>query len=119
MNELEKTLQKVLEKSMEVAEQTGEFIIDQSPEILEQFFMWHLVSHIFGFIISLILPIGFVWLFKFGFSEKAEENDTQVISWMLGGIGAIVTFLFLCDNLNQIIFISIAPKIYLIEYFIR
>ena len=55
MNELEKQLSKLVEKGIEVAEQTGNFVIEQAPDLLQEFFRWHISKNIFLMIVFIVL----------------------------------------------------------------
>ena len=119
MNELEQTLQKILERSLEVAEQTGQFAIEQAPEILEQFFAWHLAKHCLGCLLGLsfcivgIIIIRLVRKTDWSFIDKGMVTGFGYILGLLVGFGMII------GNLYWVTFITVAPKIYLIEYFVR
>ena len=132
MNELEQTLQQILQKSMEIAEQTGEFVINQAPDLLKQFFLWHIVSDILGILLApIILFIGIKVIGFWGENEEIDYCETKFFnkyydkdSGVIPAI-AILSVLFpaaliiFCINAYDLIYILIAPKLYLIEYFIK
>ena len=121
MNELEKTLQKILERSLEVAEKTGQFAMEQAPEILEQFFKWHLIAHSLGALLGVLILIPGILFLKNGHKEQCINDDFEDgFGYYAAGIISFGTgFAFFCVNIHTVIFILVAPKIYLIEYFIR
>jgi len=118
MKNLEETLAKVLEKAIELAEKTGEFAMDQAPLLLQEFYMWHIASHIFYFVM-------FFMIILFGFkihkmAMKFNEGDFFETPATLGGIIVIPIGIFGClVNLHKLIFILVAPKLYIIEYFLK
>jgi len=128
MTELEQTLQKILEKSIETAEQTGEFIVEQGTDLLQQFFMWHTIVHILGIFLSfLILVVGFLIPRLWGMSSEDLYHKKIMGRWYdMGGLsyayltifsfGCFSAVLF-CLHVYKLIFILIAPKLYLLEYF--
>ena len=59
MNELEKQLAKVIEKAIQVAEETGQFVIDQAPDLLQEFYKWHIAKSI----LMITIFIGVIWVF--------------------------------------------------------
>ena len=61
-NKLEEQLSKVVEKSIGLAEKTGEFVIEQAPQLLQEFYNWHIAESIIYLLLGLfilVLPILF------------------------------------------------------------
>jgi len=132
MNELEQTLQRILEKSLEVAESTGEFVINQAPDLLRQFFTWHTIAAILGILLSVALMFITIKVVKIW----GEKKETNYCTFKLfgkyydedGGLIAAITVLVIfgtmstiifCVNFYQLCYILIAPKLYLIDYFVN
>jgi len=120
MNEkLENLLAQIVEKAMEAAEKTGEFIIEQAPLLLQEFYRWHLIKNVLAlivwFIISSISIWGFVKLFKF--IKKEDTAMYPVLMFFIFPFG--FGFYGLYESIYNILYITIAPKLYLIEYFIK
>lgn len=132
MNELEKQLSKLVEKGIEVAEQTGNFVIEQAPDLLQEFYAWHTMKYSFGVLLSItIMLLGrylpLLWSKKYNEDTPLKWDETkffnrvgeQLSMWLpfgiLFSIGLIVFFI----NLYNLVFILTAPKLYLIEYFIN
>src|SRR5690625_6864055 len=111
MNDLEAQLAKVVEKSLEVAERTGEFVIEQAPELLREFYMWHTAKHIMdtGLFLT-IFVVGCVIIYKMWNNEDAAA---QVISIFFGGF-MVVSMIFLWESVHDLILITVAPKAYLV-----
>ena len=57
MNKLEQQLGTILEKALNVAEKTGDFVLEQAPQLLQEFYMWHTSKFILGIILGIILLI--------------------------------------------------------------
>jgi len=55
-------LEKAILKGIELAEKTGTFIIEQAPEVIQQFYRWHTISNWFGIgiCVSIILILCLV-----------------------------------------------------------
>lgn len=134
MNELEKTLQTLLEKAIAVAEQSGNFAIEQAPLLLQEFYAWHLVSNIIFIVIAvLFIFIGHKVFMTFGTSEKKggyydsfqykgkffQSNEGVIAVVIMGGATSIALVITSLIKISDIIKIIIAPKLYLIEYFIN
>ena len=116
-------LENAVIKALELAEKTGEFVIEQAPEILQEFYNWHLASSIIWIVISLIVIIIYCWNFKkwyngafIGYDDN-EELYTVLI--LLVGIASVFSIVGILENTIDLIKILTAPKLYLIEYFLR
>jgi hypothetical protein len=131
MNELEQTLQKILEKSLEIAEQTGDFVIEQAPDLLRQFFLWHTVEHIFGILLAgLIFFISTRIIRLWGVAKEDNYHESKILgkwyddeepaffAYAVILCGAITSTVVMCTHVYKLVFLLIAPKLYLIEYFL-
>lgn len=127
MKNTDEALGKLIEKGIEVAEQTGKFVINQAPELIQEFYTWHICQHVFSIFVGLILFfISYKIIFFMGEDEKSWDTDFKLFNKHLGlGSGIIMSimslfgFLFLLIGLYNLIFILVSPKIYLIEYFVK
>jgi len=128
-NQLEEQLSKVLAKSLELAEKTGNFVINQAPELLQEFYSWHIISSIFFIFLSIsILIIGrytpIIWLSK---QEHYNDykyfgrygNEGALTAYALFFASSFIGIIMFFENVYYLVFILVAPKIYLIEYFIK
>jgi TRAP-type C4-dicarboxylate transport system permease small subunit len=123
MSKLEEVLAKEAEKGIAAAEKAGEFVMEQAPELVQEFLRWHTVKHAGGaalwFIILGICVWGVRWVSKH--SDKELEADTEPLTLTLffsaiGGAGAVAGFVY---NAYQLLYILMAPKLYVIEYFVN
>jgi hypothetical protein len=117
MNELEKQLSTILEKALNVAEKSGDFVIEQAPLLLQEFYQWHTASHIMGACLFIVPLILFIYFYK---TAEWDYNDSfkEVMS-ILFGVVSLVTIIVSIVNIYFLVFISVAPKLYLIEYFVK
>lgn len=140
----DEVLSKVVEKALTVAEKTGEFVIEQAPLLLQEFYVWHICKSIF--MALLWLSVFFLIqrlskLLSFGdeklIPEENRENyfkkrdgkyyyssyrdgDSEAYAFSIGiKIASYFTFIGLAVFLYDLVFILVAPKLYLIEYFIK
>lgn len=126
-SQTDKVLAKAIEKGISLAEKTGEFIIDQAPDLLQQFFAWRIAAAIFWILFSIGLMVmarrlPCLWLSKENngyyskfFGRYGDEGVT--VAWVMFSVCSVISFiLFLC-NLYELLFIWLAPKLYLIDYF--
>ena len=131
-NKPDEVLSKVVEKALNVAEKTGEFVIEQAPLLLQEFYNWHIVKSIFGIILGfLLIIIGYnirkIWGRKVDKDYEADFDEIVINGYVSEQLSTVITFVFgligglvtICINTYALVFILIAPKLYLIEYFIK
>lgn len=127
-SKLDEVLAKSVEKAISVAEKTGQFVIEQAPDLLKQFYMWHIAECIFWIVFSIGLFIlgrylPYAWLSK----EESEYdsrffgrygNDEIPLAYILFILSTLLSIIIFLTSIYELLFITIAPKLYLIEYFI-
>lgn len=126
MNETDKQLAEILKKGLETAEKTGNFIVEQAPDLIKQLLIWKTVEYSIYVIMGISLIIYFYrWTKKVSKEMKENEDDFEdyfmdSVSSIFIAIGQmiilIVGVLLISENLHSLIQIVFAPKIYLIEY---
>lgn len=132
LQETDKVLSQIVKKALFVAEKTGEFAIEQAPLLLQEFYNWHIASSIFFIAVFLIISIVSIRLPYLWLTNKTKSNSYELkyfgrygdeqevaLSWCICVFGCIATTICLFSNLYDLVFILIAPKLYLIEYFIK
>lgn len=117
-------LAKAVEKALVLAEKTGNFAIEQAPLLLQEFYNWHISKSVFLCVIMIIISVVFVvsktklnkWAEKEGLDwSDAEYFFSMAFTW----IGILLPIPFLISFIYDLVFILVAPKLYLIEYFIK
>lgn len=121
--ELQKVLASLVEKSMKLAEETGTWALEQAPLLIEQFLRWEFYSHLFLLVISIIILIASYFLGKLAIKENektySEMNDFFFLGGMVGSIiGTVAGLPMFFISIYTMIFIKVAPEIYLIQKFI-
>jgi|SaaInl47_10m_RNA_FD_contig_41_1724374_length_730_multi_4_in_0_out_0_1 hypothetical protein len=117
MKELEKQLSTILEKALNVAEKSGDFVIEQAPLLLQEFYKWHTASHIMGACLFVIPLILFIYFYR-----KADWDYLDSLNEILSVVFGVLSLCFIITsviNIYQLVFIITAPKLYLIEYFVK
>ena len=120
----DEVLAEVVKKALSVAEKTGEFAIEQAPLLLQEFYSWHITKESLGIALSFILLFVVYRLHKKLKKYKTEENlDFSDAEYFFPTMGIYAGFLIftisLIADIYDLVFILIAPKLYLIEYFVK
>jgi len=127
----DEVLAKAAEKAINLAEKTGEFVIDQAPELLKEFYQWHIFSDIFWIIFGIIIILTgrylpYLWLgdknpgsYTSKYFGVKYDDDPVFGAYITFGTFTILGLLILLLNLYNLIYILVAPKLYLIDYFIK
>ena len=126
MNETDKQLAEILKKGLETAEKTGNFIVEQAPDLIRQLLIWKTVEYSVYVILGISLIIYFYrWTKKVSKEMKENEEDFEDyfmysfanILITIGQLSLLITgIILIAENLQDLIQIVFAPKIYLIEY---
>ena len=120
--ETDKQIAEILKKGLEVAEKSGNFVIEQAPDLVKQLITYKTIETSICVLIEITLMYLIVIYFKYLY-KKNNEDSYFIPENAFHGVGIIITFVlsifmffaFITDisNLIQLIF---APKIYLLEY---
>ena len=128
MNELAVSMSKIADFATNGISKGVDVLLKQAPEIAAQFLKFKLFVHGFTALLLIILTIiimifGFITV-KALYKVKSEYDDVNIASKILGGIIAVGSFFsigyFLTGaytNFIQYMYIILAPKVYLIEFF--
>ena len=114
MNEnLEKQLALIIEKAISVAEKTGEFAMEQAPDLLREFILFHRIEKTTYVVLPIILTYV-VYKVSCHLVKKSNNEAIYTIN-TLSIFPLALTAFFLSDFIK----VWIAPKLFLIEYFIK
>ena len=132
LSKTDELLSEVVKKAIDVAEKTGNFVIEQTPLVLQEFYRWHIASDIIGIVICILLftlsiVIPRIWLDKekgtysdcWFFGKYGDSDGWGGGAWFAFAICNVFSIFFLFRCIYDLVFIVIAPKLYLIEYFIK
>lgn len=132
---LDDVLQKTIQKAIVIAEKTGDFVIKESPLVLQEFYNWHIAENVLFILLAIMLflcgrYIPYLWLHSEnqGVNSKQFFNKYSEDSYSSGDFaGALMMFIILTiisavtfiTSLYDLIKLIVSPKLYLIEYFIK
>ena len=130
---IEEILKPIIQKAIVIAEKTGDFIIEQAPLVLQEFYLWHTATSIFYIILGLFFIISgiyipILWINSYN-AENGKNYDYKyfnfgygdgcvVIAWVYFAISSLIGIITVFVNIYTLVFILVAPKLYLIEYFL-
>ena len=131
----DQVLSKIVEKALVVAEKTGNFVIEQTPLLLQEFYNWRITISILGILLGIIIfllgrYIPYLWLnkeridsdniqFFKRFNNNTNSYEKLSFSWIIFILLLIISINIILQNLYNLLYLLIAPKLYLIEYFIN
>lgn len=113
LSKTDEVLSKAVEKGIAFAEKTGNFVIEQAPELLQEFYAWQLWSNVALLLLTLIISFTIYFITK----KIAEQDDDDSV--YIFNLFQILPAIFFCVSAYNIIYISVAPKLYLIDYFVK
>ena len=121
MKETDQQLAEILKKGLEAAEKTGNFVVEQAPDLIQQLIVWKTCEYIFLIIISIAFMFS---LYKWHKSAMKRHDNydyfCEKIEFFIYCIYAIVVIVIfgiaLFTSFFNLIQILLAPKIWLIEY---
>src|SRR5688572_9236616 len=125
MNKLiEEKLVASLDEAQKWIESTKDFVAEQAPLVIQEVIAWGFYSHLFFasiFLLAIII-ISSAWLYIRKFwkwdtwdTSYSESFPTGFLLNLVCVIGNLIFFLFLSESLYYMIYISVAPRLYVLE----
>lgn len=131
----DEVLAEVVKKALVVAEKTENFVIEQAPMLLQEFYAWQIWSDIFWIVFGLLIflcgrYIPYCWLtsesqgeYSIKFFKKYGSQDEisrdLSASWIIFSVTTFSSIIVMIINIYDLVYILVAPKLYLIDYFIK
>lgn len=140
----DEVLAEIVKKAIVLAEKTGEFVITQAPLLLQEFYRWHIAKYILlaliWFVIFLLvqklsllfsyrhedlIPQGKKEYYvkqrdgRFHFSDPRYGDTDAYVSSVCIRVASFFFLIGVAVSLYKLVFILVAPKLYLIEYFLK
>jgi len=118
---IEEQLQPLIAKAIEAAEKTGEFVVEQAPELLQQFYKWQIIESILNIVFGLVVLFICVFIIKWA-TKAVKDYDTELLGGAALVTSSILFIIFVIvffDGIYSLVEIIVAPKLYLIEYFLK
>ncbi len=117
MNEqTEKLINEALAGAIEAAKKTGNFVIEQAPDLIQQLVLYKTWEY------SLIIAISLGWFITSYFLikwaiKKIEDTDGGTLAVIIVAIILdLVSIIAFFNTLFDLVKIVVAPKVWLLEY---
>ena len=113
-NNLQTALAELITKANQGADTAAEFLINETPEIIQQLMVWNAVMSILGAIVSALL----IWTVGTALWHFHRETDDPLITFMAGGTAMVLCMPIIVFVLRPLDWLQIwlAPKVWLVEY---
>lgn len=119
--ELTNKANEVLLKMLEGLEKAGDFIVEETPEVVQQLLTWHMVESIVGCLFSITIAILFCVAYSKLWKHTGDDDlhyadsiAVRIFSALI--CGGVCISIVVC-NFNLVwLKILVAPKLYLLEY---
>jgi hypothetical protein len=97
-----------------------DFVSEQAPDVVKQFLHWKLAEHILNGCLGLLATsLGFYLGYRFKrYGQKKHDEFPEIFGWFCQIISVVIALICVGKALYPIIKITVAPKVYLLEYFV-
>lgn len=117
MKEIESQLAPIISKAIEAAEKTGDFVIEQAPLVLQEFYAWYTMKFILSIIFTFLGVVLFGLITRWIWKQDSDDGGHYIVGFFIGIVPAITLLGIMISSIYDLIFITTAPRLYLIEYF--
>ena len=120
--ETDKQIAEILKKGLEVAEKSGNFVIEQAPDLVKQLITYKTVETSIYVLIEITLMYLIFRYFKYLYkknnadSDFVYDNEFHVGGIIITFVLSIFCFFAFIGDVSILIQLIFAPKIYLLEY---
>ena len=119
MKNVDQELLDIINRGLDGTKENGEFILNKTSDLLEKFYTWHMVMNSLGIILTFTIAIV-TYIIGFKAFIKIDKNDYLATPVpLLIHVGTALSVAFLCVNIYKLIFLLVAPDLYLLEYLIK
>ena len=120
--ETDKQIAEILKKGLEVAEKSGNFVIEQAPDLVKQLITYKTVETSICVLIEITLMYLIFRYFKYLYKKNNEDsgfisdNEFNITGMIITSLMGIFLFFVFIDDVSILVQLIFAPKIYLLEY---
>ncbi len=119
---MDEVLQKAIEGLLNTVNQAGDFVIEQAPEVIQQWILYTIVSNTVASIIAVsLLILGYLFTFKWvdqrpdtGYNEGSwRESKCGAATVSVGvGIGSCIVLYY---SISTLLLVTLAPKVFILQ----
>lgn len=117
-DEMKKKLIEYLDKTGSAVDSAGNFVLEQAPDVIQQYLVWEFYSNLILSIIAVLISIFFIRIYSICWKVGEEgkwDNPGPVLGLLIFGIMSIAFFFGSLERVYHMVKVSVAPKIVLIE----
>ena len=121
-SETDKQIAEILKKGLEAAEKSGNFVIEQAPDLVKQLITYKTIETSICVLIEITLMYLIFRYFKYLYKKNNEnsdfitENEFHIGGIIINFVLSIFCFFAFIGDVSILIQLIFAPKIYLLEY---
>lgn len=109
-----------LRKAIEVASKTGEFVVQQAPDVVQQLIVWKTAAYALELVISVVFTAWMVWIIR-KLHKSVDYDSYEAPPYIIGMVfaalfGACSTLFCSLPSAFALLKITLAPKVWLLEY---
>lgn len=117
----DEAIAKVLETALTGLQKTGEFVVEQAPDLVRQLILWNTAKYaallVLGLLLLIVLGTISYKIAKAGTKSNAYDKDGYWIASSLTGLAGLMSGVPLTiTNGLGLLKITLAPKVWLLEY---
>jgi hypothetical protein len=118
--ELESKLVEVISSISDSIGQVKDFAVEQLPDVAQQYILFGMIWEAITLAIFLILSACSIKLVIWGIKKNRTEldyydRDAGFAAIISGGVGSTVFFVLSIAQIQQVLLVFLAPKLYLIQ----
>lgn len=115
MQKTDAVLSTILEKALDGAQATGDFIAGQIPDVVKELLAYYTATDIFWILISILGFFGTWALYRWAIRMYEIDSDYGPM-YILPACSGILSIIIFMVNILDLLKIMVAPKLYLLEY---
>lgn len=106
-----------LRKAIDVASKTGEFVVEQTPDVVQQLIVFNTAAYATKLAIGVTITGALGWLIKKIIKHIDDFEEFGIVTTFASGVGIVLMLMFsVIPNLFNLMKITLAPKVWLLEY---
>jgi hypothetical protein len=118
--ELESKLVEVISSISDSVGQVKDFTVEQLPDVAQQYILFGMIWETIALAIFLILSACSIKIVIWGIKKNRTaldyyDGDYGFAAIISGGVGSIVFSVLLVAQIQQVLLVFLAPKLYLIQ----